>query len=476
MNRRDFIKLTGLLGAGTTLPLFPSMNLFASHENYAGPLWLMVDARGGWDPTSLIDPKGYTTEPPGTTRINNYPSGNIQQIGNIRYAPPPDSFLAGGSNFNANLFTAQEFFNNWFQRTVVINGIDYRTNGHDNGQRHGWSGELVRRGYPNFGALVAGTLAGARALPFITNGGYDYAADLTVPVSMNTTGQNVLFEVARPNHTQPNNVGGQTYHTPATEQLIRDARRARGNAMLGTSGAPIEQRLPQIRASIQQWLATDQGRAHLEGLALNLEDAGNQFPEFDITAEFRGRGNARSLYRQGRLALAAFQEGVTAAAHIAIGGFDTHGNHDANHYPRLMDFIKGIDAILKEAERRNLTNRLVLVVGSDFARTNHYNGDAGKDHWSIGSMMVIGNGNSVIPGTTGSVGGNQVFGATTSDQRVTTINPATGIVSASGTRVTCAHVHRRLRELAGISTTANATNFSLSVPGAENLTGLFTTS
>ena len=59
MKRRDFLKLVGMGGAGAALTM-PAMKVFAATDNYSGPLWLFVNATGGWDPTSLWDPKGYT--------------------------------------------------------------------------------------------------------------------------------------------------------------------------------------------------------------------------------------------------------------------------------------------------------------------------------------------------------------------------------------------------------------------------------
>ena len=56
MKRRDFIRMTAtasglLLCGGTRLAL--------AQQAFSGPYWLFIEARGGWDPTSFCDPKGF---------------------------------------------------------------------------------------------------------------------------------------------------------------------------------------------------------------------------------------------------------------------------------------------------------------------------------------------------------------------------------------------------------------------------------
>ena len=41
------------------------------------------------------------------------------------------------------------------------------------------------------------------------------------------------------------------------------------------------------------------------------------------------------------------------------------------------------------AETHGVADRLVVVMGSDFGRTNSYNAAAGKDHWPYGSYVIM---------------------------------------------------------------------------------------
>ncbi len=447
MKRRDFLKLSGIAGAGTTMPFYPATKLFAAHDGYTGPLYLMIDARGAWDPTSFCDPKGYVagqTNP----RVNNYPRASIGQIGNIRYAPPPDSFLS-----NTNLYSAKAFFETYYQKLLVINGIDVGTTSHSDGRRTTWGGELRRTGYPNFAALVAAVQAPARDIPFLANGGYDNTADLVVPVRLNSNGIDALFEISYPTRANPQSASSGQYFSSQVENLIKTSSAARQQSLLNN------QRLPRLKTAINDLINTRLTDGHLKDLANNFAAVAEKPSSF-----FNGRGRARDLYRQGRIALAAYETGVSATAHLSISGFDTHSDHDNRHYPRLMDLLQGIDAILQEAAERGLSDKIVLVMGSDFGRTNKYNSDNGKDHWPITSMMLMGNSQQIISG-------NRVIGATTNAHRAIKIDRNTFTADPNNTnpnsiKLTPAHIHRSLRRLAGVDQSPAAFDFSV---GGEDL-------
>ena len=55
----------------------------------------------------------------------------------------------------------------------------------------------------------------------------------------------------------------------------------------------------------------------------------------------------------------------------------------------MRNLTNAVDFLWEFAEIHGVADRLVVVMGSDFGRTNHYNADAGKDHWPIGSFVVM---------------------------------------------------------------------------------------
>ncbi|UCH40888.1 MAG: DUF1501 domain-containing protein, partial [Gammaproteobacteria bacterium] len=78
----------------------------------------------------------------------------------------------------------------------------------------------------------------------------------------------------------------------------------------------------------------------------------------------------------------------------------------------------------------------------DFARTNKYNSDNGKDHWSHTSMMVW--------GAPAYFQGDRVIGATNDLQRSIRVNPATLALDSNGIELSPEYIHQALRSLAGI--------------------------
>ena len=450
MNRREFLKLASSIGLGAAGGMSFNSQLFAATDNYTGPLWIMINAEGGWDVTSLCDPKGYngSADAANPDRLNNYDNSRIGRVGNLSYAPTPDDFLPGNILHDASLYSTKTFFEKYYQQLLVLNGIDSQTNSHDNGQLYNFAGRLLA-GYPSFSALVSGSLAAQRPLSFLTNGGYSAAADLVTPVRMSNRSLRALYEIAYPNRSSnPKSSTSRLYLPDEVEALIALTSAQRHQTLLD------QQNLPRVRQALQQLQLSRSDTLKLQGLADNLE---LQVPMPE--ANFNGRKRAYRLYEQGRVALAAYEQGVTASVNIHMGGFDTHAKHDETHYPLLMDLLQGVDAILEEARLRGLQNRIVVVMTSDFGRTNKFNKEKGKDHWPIGSAMFIGNSTQIIRG-------NRVIGATDAQHKAYGIDPLTlqpdvGNSNINAIKLTPAHYHLALRRLAGVENLSPAISYPI---------------
>jgi len=426
MLRRDFLKYISVVGASV---LLPQMAFGASGTPYTGPLWVFVHASGGWDPTSLCDPKGYAEEMDNQNQLvmesnpmnKSYRTADIATSAsgsNIKFAP----LMESEDDIANNRYAFRTFFDKYGKDLLVINGIDMQTNGHDSGTRFTWSGRLPA-GYPSFSALLAGIELPSSPMSFITSGGYDFTDGVVAGTRLGNI--NAIERISYVNrYSYDSNTNVETpFHDQATYARILEAKDERYTALYN------KQSLRSVKDLMAKFKLAHSGSNELKKLIEFLPDDINSHPD---------RNN--SVFAQGRFAMAGYKAGLTVSVNISTGGFDTHGNHDANHIPRLSGLLKGLDLLQQEAVNQGISDRVIFVVGSDFGRTPRYNNGNGKDHWPITSMMLMGAG----------ITGNRVIGASSFEHDALKVNPTTLAPDTNGINITPAHIHQALRKLAGI--------------------------
>jgi hypothetical protein len=377
-------------------------------EAYKGPLYIMINASGGWDPTSLCDPKGSASaeDPDAMNRsfltkdIGTTPSG-------IKYAPL-------GSMEQPTYF--KDFFEKHDKKLLVINGVDFATNGHDSGSRHVWSGRLAE-GYPSFAALVAAVHGRDLPMSYLSFGGFDETMGEVARTRSGNT--QALARIAYPDRINPDDEA-TIFHSKATSDAILAAQNARKDRLLA------REQLPRVQRAVGMMYASRTGSNELKKLQQYL-------PELD--------NSGNPLIRQIQVAIAAYRAGITVSVNLDIGGFDTHGDHDNQHIPRLLQILQGLDFLGEEAARQSIGDNYVVMVGSDFGRTPGYNDTAGKDHWAISSVLAMGKG----------IRGGRVIGETTERHDTRPVDPKTLKVSDTGIHIEPKHIHMNLRRLAGIA-------------------------
>jgi len=420
MERRNFLKIASAAGLSVVSPVvYGERGLKeppkSSYAPYQGTLFLFINAGGGWDPTSFCDPKGaaYEDDP---ERMNNYLTDDIMSAGNINYAPVFNPLPSG-----------EDFFQKYHQDLLVVNGLDMRTNGHDAGNRHCWSGRLTE-GHPSMAAFFAAAFGVQQPLAFLSFGAYSETAGL---VARTRSGNiNVLQRLAYPSRQNPDDETTD-FHHPLIQEHMAKAQKDREIALLERQG------LPRIRESMSTLFTSRSGSNELRRLTEFLPETFSDNP----------------IGEQAQLALAAFKAGVCVSANLSIGGFDTHGNHDASHIPRLETLLAGVDVLWEEAQRMEVADRVFVAIGSDFGRSPGYNDGNGKDHWPISSMMFMGNG----------VQGNRTVGASTYRHQAIGVNLDTLQVDESedADHIEPGNVCQAIRDLAGIRESELASAFPI---------------
>ncbi len=410
--RRQFIKSLSVAGAALAHPSF----VFANNTSaFAGKFVLTLQARGGWDVTYFCDPK---ENQPGDEVITNWSKiERTQMAGNIAYAPVANN---------------QAFFERHHKKTLIINGVDAQTNAHSIGETANWSGRTAD-GYPSLTALYAAANAPHLPMTYLSFGGWSRAAALLRPTIL---GHSVsqMRDFLRSGIDDR----GQQLVDPQIWSLIRQLHAENTQNML----------MDEMQLETSKRART----AYLQ--ALNSSDALSEFAELLPTSgELHELSGGNRLITQANFALLAFRAGVSVSADLSDGGYDSHANNDVQQIKLLGELTDAINYVWDFAEALNIADRLVVIVGSDFSRTPHYNSGNGKDHWPVGSYMIMEKG---APYT------NQVIGKTDEGQNafgldVLEMRP----IELGGVKLLPAHVQKALRRYLGLETAAVAQAFPL---------------
>ena len=414
MKRRALLQ--GILAA---LALTPGFRLpLVDAVGRQGKLFVFVQADGGWDPTSFCDPKSNS---PGEPVINHWAQyGDIRRAGNISYAPFANNAA---------------FFEKYFQRMLVINGVDAQTNSHTVGIVHNWSGRNSE-GYPTLSALLAAYYAPALPVPYLSFGGFSATSGITRFTRIDRA--ELLHAIADPT----------TVLWDPSNRIIGEA----AWAALEADQAETAQRLataPNLLPADEHHLAFYESAFATEGLKAYSDAIP---PEDELEQEEQGPSDHRSTLRQqAQLTVLAFKTGVAVSADLWLGGFDTHANHDQEHEWLLGNLTSGVDYLWEYAEAHGVADRLVVVMGSDFGRTNFYNAGNGKDHWPIGSYIVMEKNQRWT---------NRVVGETNELHFAYRIDPHNlRRNDQGGTIIYPKHVHKALRRYLGVGNSANSSRF-----------------
>ena len=425
--RRDFLKLCGLAGIGIACTGGISSALHAAGKDdspYEGPYYIVINASGGWDTTYLMDPKGIG----GINRL--YKEGDILTKGAHKFAPTEKHKNGGMGN--------EEFYAEFANELLVLNGLDYSVNNHSPGARYMATGKLDSMAYPTFAALVAACKGPTCPLSFLTFGNYSATGNIVAMSRVPYLPSLQRIANADAIEGNPKSPYHEDFALARIEQALRDQRESR-------AAMPLLPR--QERAESMLYAAQVNAKSMQR-----------------ITPHIPKNIPKERIAQQAEIALASFKAGVCVSANLSIGQFDSHANNDTDQMKLLPEFLAGIAYILRRAGELKIREKLVVVVQSEMGRTPDYNKGNGKDHWSIGSIMFIG------PG----IKGNRVLGATDEKQFAVPMNPKTlALDKEKGIRVRPEHIHEALRQFAGIANHPHAKKFPLGLTEKEQLQGLW---
>ena len=421
LNRRLLLQriLQGAAWAG----LSPLMGRDAfAQTGFAGKFLMTVQIDGGWDVSSFCDPKANVT---GEKEINTWArTKSIGTAGNLRYAP-----------FGGN----QKFFEKYYDRMLVINGVDMQTNSHDTGKITTWSGRLAQ-GFPSLTALYAATHAPDKALAYLAMGGWGNTESIINATRVDNI--SALESMLFPNNF--NSKSGAAVLSSGDYSRITALHQKVMQRKLQTENA-----LPQDTINRADYLLSLTSTNDLKALG-DLIPAGAELQKGRSVA-----GATSNLHPRIQAALLAFKSGLSVAADVVDAGYDTHEFHDSKHEALLANAVDAIDYLWTYAEQLGIADRLVVVVGSDFSRTPYYNSNQGKDHWNIGSYVIMEKNKSYT---------NRVIGETDGAQNARKISAATlKRDDSKGVQMVTGHVHKALRTYLGLAGSGYDKQFPLAI-------------
>ncbi len=424
LSRRRFLRAAATASA---IPSLQGARVWGANQPYDGKLLVTLQLDGGADVTQLCDPK---VNVKGEPKINNWAdSADPGEAGNILYAPVADN---------------KWLFDTYGADMLVVNGVDAMTNSHETGRLFNWTGSNAE-GKPSLTALHAASNSPEQPLAYSVFGGTSRTSGII--------GYNRFSDLsAMKALSQPRRSSwDDQLKRPEEEFATVDNIVSNELARLETQNLS-----PRQRASLERFTVARTKRDSLISLAeiLPAQDDIVEQDQFMVgTQSFWD-----NLKQQMQSALLVFKSGLGSAADLQVSGFDSHDNHDAIHEQLYINLASSINYFWDYADQLGLADRILLVIGSDFGRTNMYNDGEGKDHWPVGSYIIM---------ERDAPWGNRVVGASDELHFAKTINPKTLKEDSKGVLITPAHVHLAIQKYLGFDRFAQ--NLGLGIGEVEAL-------
>ena len=251
-------------------------------------------------PDELLRPEGEHRRRAGDQPLAE--RDEIREAGNIAYAPFANNAA---------------FFEKYYDRMLVINGVDAQTNSHTVGIVHNWSGRNSE-GYPAMSALLAARYGPDLPVAYLSFGDYSDTGGVARYTRLNNA--DLLRNIARP---AENSEDPERRYMSAVDWSAVRARQA-----LDAARQVSEPNL--LPGDLRNRLLYQSAFASSEGLtayadAIPPEEELEQRREYETSS---GNEFHSELRRQAQLAVLAFKTGVAVSADLWLGGFDTHATHD----------------------------------------------------------------------------------------------------------------------------------------------------
>lgn len=412
VSRRDLLLSTAaLIGA-------PRISVGQGAGAPAKPL-IVVYAYGGWDVTYCLDPKlscPCAIQGPELDEVASNPNDReaVQTFGAIP--------IVVNDVKRPNVRT---FFEQWYSRCHVVNGI--------------WTGSIAHD--PCRTRILTGTADGKRA-DVATIAGYVHGDTLPLG-SVDLSG----WSMAGPLASSAGRIGVRSQ----IAALVDDTAQFHAPSAAGLT-YPLFEMDPTDAASVEAFV-----RRRAEAMRAVFTDGGGQNDQAldDLVASLdrggRFRGQAQQILSSLKIGVeATFLDQLGIAVDLIDSGtchtvtidtreeWDTH-NYNITQHTSHDRLYSGLSALMSDLDARGLLDQVVVAVLSEMTRTPLRNAAGGKDHWGHTSALLA-----------GAVRGNAVSGLTSDLLESQLMDLATGAPSDAGALCKYDNLCAGLLELVGV--------------------------
>ncbi len=372
MRRRDLI--TGS-AAASALALAGGGSAPVRAMSPGGRKLIVVWVNGAWDVSYCMDPK------PGAPLVDGPEDHDVGDGALDEEVRTFGDDLRIQCN-DALRPSVSRFFEKWASRVAVVNGVQVGSIGHDPARFRMLTGTPDSRN-PDLAVITGHALGSALPLGSLDFSGYSLAGDLAS--SSGRIGAHGQLEALLDPYAGPPPPPGSTLayplHVPDADGAA-DAEAlllARTLRFLESHGRGTES-----RRRIEQYFDSQDRVERFRAQAADILSA---------LADGQKPGFSSSL----GLAVDLFARNVCQSAFVDTGlTWDTHVVNTAQgkNFEALFDGLDDLMHRLYEPGRGDVPveDGVVVAVLSDFTRTPRFNLDGGKDHWPVGSAMLLGDG------------------------------------------------------------------------------------
>lgn len=177
--------------------------------------------------------------------------------------------------------------------------------------------------------------------------------------------------------------GSYLYKTP-TDATEKSRQLAAANAIFGQAGIGAELFDGILLRDLAAMASVDQVQAAVAAYASSVNYASDSF--------------SQAMKLAGQIIHADLGTRILT---LSLGGFDTHSNQGTTLEDLLGQFSAGIDSFMLDAVSGGFSERVAILVWTEFGRRVAENASGGTDHGTAAPMFVIGQ--SVRGGNVGAI-------------------------------------------------------------------------